>query len=330
MSDMKSAPPQIDWTQLRNLRDLFLSEEPLSEDYWTSQRLMKDYDITLGERIGWKWDAVLRELQLRKWTPPSSRLYDIGCGTGVATRRMLKAFPGAFKAVTLWDRSEKVMKYTKQKLRHEHPYVKVDIAKELPEPHGVVALSHVLTEFGDEEAASLVESLEGAKAAIWVEPGTYAMSRMLVEVREALKDTFSVRAPCTHQGGCGLLAEGMESHWCHHFAPATKGAHQDPFWGHFRREMNLDIGPVAYSFLVLDKRASEEESGASHLIGRPIRQPKFLRVLSCQEEGVAELVASRKCDLYRDLKQEVAPPLYRFERKKNRIQGGERLFTPPA
>jgi SAM-dependent methyltransferase len=317
--------PPIDWNRLRELRDLFLSGEPVTQDYWASQRLLRDYDITLGERIGWKWDAVLQELQVRGWTPPSSRLYDYGCGTGVAARRLLKAFPGAFKAVTLWDRSERAMKYAKQKIRHEHPFVKVDLARELPQPHGVVSISQMLTECGDEDAAALAESLEGAKAVIWVEPGTYAMSRMLIEVREALKDTFSVRAPCTHQAGCGLLADGMEAHWCHHFAPAETGAHQNPFWGHFRREMNLDIGPVAYSFLALDKRPAEEAPGASHLIGRPVRQPKFIRLLSCQEEGVSELVASRKCPLYRELKQEETPALYRFERKKNRIQAGERV-----
>jgi len=326
MSDGPLTPP-IDWDQLRSLRDLFLSGEPVTEDYWNSQRLLRDYDITLGERIGWKWDAVIQELQLRGWTPPSSRLYDLGCGTGVAARRLLKAFPGAFKAVTLWDRSERALRYAKQKIRHEHPFVKVETVRECPHPHGVVALSHVLTECSDEDAAMLVESLEGAKAAVWVEPGTYAMSRMLIEVREALKESFSVWAPCTHQYGCGLLAEGMEPHWCHHFAPAIAGAHQNPFWGHFRREMNLDIGPVAYSFLALDTRPSPIKPGASHLIGRPIRQPKFLRVLSCQQEDVAELVASRKCSLYRELKQERSPALYRFERKKNRIQGG--TYSPP-
>jgi hypothetical protein len=46
--------------------------------------------------------------------------------------------------------------------------------------------------------------------------------------------------------------------------------------------------------------------------------------LSCQESGVEELVASRKTDLYRDLKRGVTPAVYRFDRKKNRIVGGER------
>lgn len=322
---MKTEPPNINWDRLRALRDLFFSGEPLAEDYWTSTNLLRDYDITLGERIGWKWDAVIRELKLRGWTPPSSAIDDLGCGTAVATRRMLKAFPGHFRRVNLWDRSARAMKYAKQKLRHEHPFVKVVCCAEPPAPHGLVLVSHVLTECDDEGAAEMVELLENARGAVWVEPGAYAASRMLIEVREAMRDTFKVLAPCTHQAGCGLLAEGMEAHGCLHYAPSPEGVHQDPFWGHFRREMNLDLAPVAYSFLALGEKALAEDEGLSHLIGGPMKFPKYLRVLSCAEEGVDELVASRKVDLYPDLKKNVTPAVYRFERKKNRIVGGERL-----
>lgn len=324
---MKNEPPKINWDRLRALRDAFLSGEPLMEDYWTSSNLLRDYDITLGERIGWKWDAVIRELKLRGWTPPSSAIDDLGCGTAVATRRMLKAFPGHFRRVNLWDRSPRAMKYAKQKIRHEHPFVKVVCYEESPTPHGLVLVSHVLTECDDEGAATLMTCLDNARGAVWVEPGAYAASRMLIEVREGLKDTFQVLAPCTHQADCGLRAEGMEAHWCHHFAPAPEEVHQDPFWGHFRREMNLDLSPVAYSFLALGEKAPDEEAW-SHLIGGPMKFPKFLRVLSCQKEGVEELVAGRKSPLYPDLKKSLTPAVYRFERKNSRIVGGERLRNP--
>jgi SAM-dependent methyltransferase len=316
--------PNINWDRLRGLRDLFLTGEPLTEDYWTSANLLRDYDITLGERIGWKWDAVIRELKLRGWSPPSTALDDLGCGTGVAARRMLSAFPGHFKKVTLWDRSERAMKYARQKIRHEHPEVKVVCAAEPPSPHGLVLISHVLTECGDETAADWMDRLEKARGLAWVEPGTYAASRLLIEVREALTETFKVRAPCTHQQACGLLAEGMEAHWCHHFAPAPEGVHQDSFWGVFRREMNLELSPVAYSFLVLD-RVAPDETAWTRLIGEPLKFPKFVRVLGCRAEGVEELVASRRMPLYRDLKKGNGPGVYRFERKNKRITGGGRL-----
>ena len=326
---MRKEPPKIDWDRLRELRDRYLEGEPLTEPYWTSNRLLKDYDVTLGERIGWKWDAVIEELKVRGWRPPSPFLTDIGCGTGIAARRMIAAFPGAFQQVTLWDHSPQAMSFAKQKLRHEAPSVKVVIAQQAQPAQGVALVSHVLTELTDEAASDLVEQVEDAQAVVWVEPGTYAASRMLIEAREVLRERFTVRAPCTHQAACGLLTEENQAHWCHHFAKAPGGAHQDPFWGHFRREMNLDIGPVAYSFLVMDRSTASTNPQEAHLIGNCMRFPKFLRVLACREEGVGELVAGRKADVYKDLKLNKAPGWYEFQTKQNRIQSGTWLGKPP-
>jgi SAM-dependent methyltransferase len=325
---MRHEPPKIDWNRLRDLRDRFLDPEPITEPYWTSNRLLKDYDCTLGARIGWKWDAVIEELKVKGWRPPSPFLTDIGCGTGIAARRMIAAFPGGFQQVTLWDHSPQAMTYAKQKLRHEAPEVKVVLAKSPGPAQGIALISHVLTEMTDEAASELLEQLEPAQAVVWVEPGTYATSRMLIEAREALRDRFTVRAPCTHQAGCGLLTEENAAHWCHHFAPAPPGAHQDPFWGHFRREMNLDIGPLAYSFLVLDRSPASAPADNAHIIGKSMRFPKFIRVLACREEGVQEFVAGRKSDVYKELKRDRSPALYELSIKQNRIQSGRWLGHP--
>lgn len=319
---MRTEPPKIDWVRLRELRDRFLDPEPIADPYWTSNRLLKDYDRTLGERIGWKWDAVIEELKVRGWRPPSPFLSDIGCGTGIAARRMIAAFPGGFQQVTLWDHSPQAMTFARQKLRHEAPQVKVVMAKGPGPAQGVALISHVLTELTDEAASDLLGQLESAQAVVWVEPGTFVMSRMLIEVREALRDRFTVRAPCTHQAACGLLSEENAQHWCHHFASAPQGAHQDPFWGHFRREMNLDIGPLAYSFLVLDRSAPQAERNQAHLIGQVMRFPKFIKALTCREQGVQELVVGKKAEVYKDLKQNRSPAVYELSVQKNRIQSG--------
>lgn len=322
---MRNEPPKIDWNRLRELRDLFLQPDPITEPYWKSNKQLQEYDITLGERTGWKWDAVLEELKVRGWHPPSPSLTDIGCGTGVAARRMLKAFPGHFNKVTLWDHSAPAVQYARQKIRHEFPEVRIVRATTPPHAKGVVLLSHVLTELDDLSTANLLEVLEDAQSMVWVEPGSFEVSRKLIEIREVLKERYKVVAPCTHQQACGLQAEGNEAHWCHHFADAPPEAHQDPFWGYFRKEMNLDVGPVAYSFLVLAKDAELLPEGGSHLIGKPLKFPKFVRVLSCQSEGVREVVAGRKADIYQELKQGVSPSLYQFELKKNRIISGQRI-----
>lgn len=320
---MRPTPESIDWNALRELRDVFLSEAPLEKPYWVSRGQLEAYDRTLGERVGWKWDAVLAELKLRGWSPPSRALTDFGCGTGIATRRMLNAFPGAFDEVTLADHSAIATGFARERIAGEHPEVRVRIQDDARPEGGVVLVSHVLNELPGSVADTLPEKFAAADALLWVEPGTSECAKRLVSFRESLRDRFILVAPCPHQGACGLLSPENENHWCHHFAPAPSSAHQDPFWGRFRREMNLDIGPVAFSFLVADKHAAPD-SGLTHLIGQPLRFPKFLRALGCQAEDVAELVASRRSgSVYRALKQPASPAVYRFERRKNRITGGE-------
>jgi hypothetical protein len=319
---MRQAPPPLDWNALRDLRDRFLSAEPISQPYWISREQLDAYDATLGERIGWKWDAVLAELAARGWKPPSDTLCDFGCGSGIAARRVLGFWPDHFRAVTLWDTSSIAMAYAREMIQREFPGVRITLAPSAPQVSGVGLVSHVLTELGPEDRDRILEPLRSARALLWVEPGTKEASQRLVAVRETLRDRFVPVAPCTHTTTCPMLQPENAAHWCHHFAPAPRGTHQDPFWGHFRRELNLDIGPVAYSFLVLDRQPRLDE-GLAHLIGHPLRSPKFLRVLSCDASGLHDRVCSRRSGaIYRPLKNAVSPALYRFELRKNRIVGG--------
>src|SRR3954471_18693564 len=97
---------ELDWSALDRLRTQFLRAPSAAEPYWTSAEDLASYDFTYGERIGWKWDQVLRELRLRGWRPRSRPVFDWGCGSGVAARRVI-AFFGAenFDALTVWDHS---------------------------------------------------------------------------------------------------------------------------------------------------------------------------------------------------------------------------------
>jgi hypothetical protein len=314
----------IDWRALQELRDLFLSPDPQPEPYWVGVDQMDSYDQTLGERIGWKWDAVLRELKMRQWTPPAAVLHDVGCGTGIAARRLLAAYPGHFSQVTVHDHSRIAMGFAHGKITQAAPGMRVCLGTPDAPLDGVVLLSHLITELTEPGFEALLLRLENAAAILWVEPGTKPASHRLVMVRERFRDRFRIAAPCTHDQVCGMTLPQNAPHWCHHFAPAPREVHQDPFWGIFRKELNLELGPLAYGFLVLDHQ-SEPMPGWSHLIGRPLRAPKFLRVLSCQSEDIADLVASRRAedDVYRPLKNSASPAVYRFERKKNRITGGE-------
>jgi hypothetical protein len=58
---------ELDWPALDRLRDGFLHGGAAQGPYWQSESALASYDLTYGERIGWKWDHVLTELRLRHW-----------------------------------------------------------------------------------------------------------------------------------------------------------------------------------------------------------------------------------------------------------------------
>src|SRR5215207_8947175 len=97
---------ELDWKSLDRLRERFLAGDLKAGPYWETPADLANYDFTYGERIGWKWDHVLRELKLRGWQPDVRDVFDWGCGSGVAARRVIAAL-GAdrFAALTVWDHS---------------------------------------------------------------------------------------------------------------------------------------------------------------------------------------------------------------------------------
>lgn len=75
---------QLDWEVLDRLRARFLRGG--SGDYWRSWHDLAQYDHTFGQRVAWKWAAVLGELGRLGWQPPVDAVLDWGCGSGVAGR----------------------------------------------------------------------------------------------------------------------------------------------------------------------------------------------------------------------------------------------------
>ena len=97
---------ELDWRALDRLRDRFVRGPEKGAAYWESSDDLAAYDLTYGERIGWKWDQVLRELRLRGWQPRSRTILDWGCGSGVAARRVISFFGvGRFDSLSVWDHS---------------------------------------------------------------------------------------------------------------------------------------------------------------------------------------------------------------------------------
>lgn len=290
----------VDWAALERLRSLFLKPGATRALYWRSRTDLASYDATAGQRIGWKWDAVLEELTSRNWTPPEGTLLDYGCGSGIAGRRVLGAF-GAESRASLWlhDRSALAMEFARERAAERFPGLEIRCAGagdlEAASQIGLLLVSHVLGELPGKEQRRLVALARRATAVIWVEPGTHADSHALVRIREELREEFHLVAPCTHRSPCGLLAPGNEAHWCHHFARPPWEIFSDPDWAEYARRMGIDLRSLPYSYLVLDRRdPGVVEDGWSRVLGAPRAYKGYSRVFSCDACGVRDLRVARR------------------------------------
>lgn len=324
---------ELDWTALDRLRDGFLSGRAAEGPYWKSRSDLASYDFTYAERIGWKWDAVIRELRLRDWVPPVGLLVDWGCGSGVAGRRVLAAW-GAdrFAGLRVWDHSPLARDFAADVARQQHPGLEVR-AWSSDEPIGLLVLSHVLNELSPEAQAELQGLVARAAAVIWVEPGTSLVSRALGTWRERVRATHRIVAPCTHQAACGVLVAGRERDWCHHFARPPGGIFADSRWVRFGQRAGIDLRSLPYSHLVLER--NDVPSGtkawpdqAERLLGRPEHFKPYARFLSCGPQGVEELtLPKRTCAaLYKELERTTGPLVYRWRKAEGQILEGHAVL----
>src|SRR6478735_1500904 len=288
---------EIDWTALERMRTAFLAGTAGATDYWQSEADLAAYDATFAQRIGWKWDFVLGELQHRGWTPPTGELLDWGCGSGVAGRAFLDHFGGeAVQGLRVWDRSTLAMNFAARRAREKFPQLIVETTTGLEAaPGGTLLISHVLTELTQEQTESLVATAATAECVVWVEPGTYEASLTLIAVRERLRGHFNVVTPCTHQEQCGILAPQNERHWCHHFATPPPEVFTDSNWSRFANLLGIDLRDLPLSFLVLDKRPVPAwPKDAARLIGHPRLYKGYAMLLGCAATGVSEQRLSQR------------------------------------
>lgn len=317
-------PPEL--AALRRIRERFLHGTAGAADYWRVPADVALYDSTFAERIGWKWDAVLRELRLRGWRPRSRRVLDWGCGSGIAHRRVLAEWPQFF-TLALHDRSAMARRFAAERARAEFPQIALETGEPAGTPETLLLVSHVINELPPAELERLLALARGVGEIIWVEAGTHADSRRLIEVRERLLGDFAAVAPCTHQQRCGLLTARNAAHWCHHFATPPSAIFQDARWAEFGKEMGIDLRSVPYSFLVLTRAPAATPADCSRIIGRPREARGFARVLSCQAEGVAEFVLQKRDapELLRAVRKSALAPVYRWTLAEGKIVAGEEL-----
>ncbi len=318
----------LDWEVLDRLRGNFLSGAAADGPYWHTMTDLECYDFTFGERIGWKWDAVLTELKRRQWTPPASAaMLDWGCGSGIAGRRVLDFF-GAdkFDRLLVHDHSALAMDFAAHQARQTFPRLAVEKAGatflEGDAPIGVLVISHVLNELNEAARAELRRLLARAQTVLWVEPGTHEVSRTLGDWREKMRATgLQAVAPCSHQAGCGVLAAGNERHWCHFFASPPPSLYADSNWVKFGQRAGIDLRSLPYSFLVLDRRTVATPVGLACILGDARHYKGYAKLFNCDAGGVSELMLQKRDapELFKRLKDGAGPSLHRWAHANGRI-----------
>lgn len=306
---------------LSRLRAGFLDGTNAGGAYWRSETDLALYDCTFAERIGWKWDAVVAELAARDWSPQARHVYDFGCGSGVAGRRVIGAWK-KMETLTLADVSPLAVRFAEAKARAQFPQVQLHSAGETMQPGSLLLVSHVLNELNAAAHARLIALARQAEEIIWVEAGTHADSRALIAVREELRSEFAVVAPCTHAEKCGMLTPGNERHWCHHFGHVPSEASQDAHWSQFSRELGIDLTTLPYSFLVLSRNGGALAPGATRIIGRPREAKGRMEILSCDTGGVCDLTLQKRDEpsFFKSLQKGRAASVQRWNVEEGKIR----------
>jgi hypothetical protein len=339
---------ELSWPVLDRLRQRFLHGSMGDGVYWETPEDLANYDFTYAERIGWKWDHVLRELRLRGWQPSTRTVFDWGCGSGVAARRVI-AFFGAenLDALTVWDHSALACDFAEDAARRAFP--SLSVAQATPgllsadTPVGLLIISHVLNELPPDALAALRNIIARSEAVLWVEPGTHVVSRQLGRIRDEVRAGFRIVAPCTHELGCPMFLPENERHWCHFFAFPPAEIFADSNWVKFGQRAGIDLRSLPYCFFAADRPRHEtpvvqdpNEAGAtpalpglSRVIGRVEHFKPYARLLNCDATGLTELELPKRADpaLFKQLERTKAPLVYRWQREGNRILGGETLAS---
>lgn len=338
-------------SRLSKMREGFIGGTAGEADYWVSLDDLELYEKTFAQRIAWKWDAVLGELELRNWRPSASRVVDAGCGSGVAGRKFLEQWREMVSEMVLLDRSPLARSYAAKALLSHQLDIRDGgsvLSKEIV-TDAAVLVSHVVTELSPAQLNEWVECVSGASCLIWVEAATHEASRRLVEcVREPLlKAGWSAVAPCTHSSCCSMLTPENERHWCHHFARVPSFVHQDPAWKELSSAVGVDLRVLPYSFLVMEKGRAETVSrlaedgvvevghavppvgprGACRVIGTPREFKGYLKLLRCDEAGVEEVILQKR-DLpaaFKALSRGEGVPVYRFREESGKVLDAKRF-----
>ncbi len=313
--------------RLRDLRSTLLRLETRPPNqgaprYWKGEDDLELYDRTFGARIGWKWEAVLDDLEQRERienvVPKSGGLVvDWACGSGVAARAIAARAEAGVRWAT-WDRNSDARRFAAHRMSDLRPKDEVRTLHSAPESDKTIKpdlllISHVLDELEDGQVSALIGLVRRSKAVIWVEPGSRVTSRRLSGLREELMQHLHIVGPCPHAALCPMLSPVNDPHWCHHFGKSPGEAFTEGRWNEFGRELDIDLRSLPYSYLALaSEPAPTAPIGSARLLGRPRTQRGTARIDLCREDGLHEARLLQRLDkpLFKGLTDPAGEPYY--------------------
>jgi len=248
------------------------------------------------------------------------------------------------------DHSPLARTFAANQARAHFPALAVTAIGSEPTPSSLPAaytlvLSHVFNELSADQRTALLALVAGAAAVLWIEPGTHADSRALATVRDQVRTTHQIVAPCTHRENCPLFLAANERDWCHFFASAPAGIQNDSNWVRFSHRAGLDLRSQAYSYLVLTAAPSSQlaassseliaGNSAARVLGRVEIFKPYARFLACESTGLHWLELTKRTDpaLIKRLDKAPPVPLYALTHDGNRVSAMTPLVeaaAPPA
>jgi ribosomal protein RSM22 (predicted rRNA methylase) len=315
---------KIDWKRLSEIRSDFLEGTAGNNDYWKSQDDLRNYNLTFAVRIGWKWDFVLNEAERLNWTPQTDTLIDVGCGSGIASRKFLERYSNTISKVILYDRSHLAMEFTRNSILELYPNIEVECVSVLPTTEqcakSTVVVSHVLTELNKEQAEAYTHTIACAHDVLWCEPGTKDSANRLVFLREILRKRLRLIAPCPHQNECGMLSPVNHRHWCHFFAESDDSAFTTEEWSEFTAMTSIDLSDLPLSYLILTSRSNHTEVSQlpnhnKRLIARAHCTKHDAVLTLCSAEGVKDVILKKNvnAERFKELKKGESHSLIQIE-----------------
>ncbi len=285
--------------KLQRLKALFdESSVELINDYWT-QELLESYTETLGERIHWKWDAFLKDIQTRNLHPEnlfpkhSFEITDWGCGPGTASLALAKSFTQKelipYSAFQFVDRSPLAVAYAQKRISDYldlSPQSSFDPSRKKLK---ILLISYVLSELNSQHEKQLLEEIQKADIFFWVDSGAFIQSKRLSQLRNQLLMSFSFLSPCPHQLTCPLTQDQNSKDWCHRFAKAPQEVFHSAKWAELSKVLKIDLRSLPYSSLFAVKNnLLKVPSQNSVFLSRPRVGKHEILWDKCTPEGTYE------------------------------------------